>query len=71
MADDPLADVRAHQEKYEAAMTAAENARDARDAAIVDAARRDTKQADIVREIGLSREQVRRICRAAGIESAR
>jgi uncharacterized membrane protein len=36
--------------------------------AIVDAARGGTKQADIVRITGYSRERVRQICRAAGVE---
>lgn len=39
----------------------------ARDAAIVDATRQGMKQTTIVGATGLSREQVRRIVRAAGV----
>ncbi|MFY1589011.1 hypothetical protein ACN267_31475 [Micromonospora sp. WMMD734] len=37
--------------------------------AIVEAARTGTKQADIARTSGYTREQIRRICRAAGIQA--
>ncbi len=37
--------------------------------AIVDAAKRGVRQREIVRVTGYSRERVRQICRAAGLES--
>jgi DNA invertase Pin-like site-specific DNA recombinase len=54
---------------YRRAKEALDKARPELAMAIVDAARAGTRQADIVRVTGYTREQVRRICRAAGIES--
>jgi hypothetical protein len=45
------------------------SARERLAAAIVDAARAGVRQRDICAVTGYSREQVRRICRAAGIEA--
>jgi DNA invertase Pin-like site-specific DNA recombinase len=53
---------------YRRAKEALDKARPELAAAIVEAARSGMRQADIVRETGYTREQVRRICRAAGIE---
>jgi DNA-binding phage protein len=54
---------------YRHAKDALDQARPALAAAIVDAARAGTKQADIARISGYTREQVRRICRAAGLQA--
>lgn len=54
---------------YRKAKAALDVARPRLAAAIADAARAGVKQAEIVRVTGYTREQVRRICRAAGIES--
>ncbi|MFB9238668.1 hypothetical protein ACFFWC_24595 [Plantactinospora siamensis] len=53
---------------YRRAKAALDKARPALAEAIVDAARAGTKQAEIVKVTGYTREQVRRLCRAAGIE---
>lgn len=53
---------------YRVAKEALDKARPALAEAIVEAARSGTRQTDIVRVTGYTREQVRRICRAAGIE---
>jgi hypothetical protein len=45
------------------------HAREALAEAIVEAARSGTRQVDIVRATGYSRERVRQICRAAGIDA--
>lgn len=55
----------AHQQ----AKTALDAARTELADAIVEAARAGTKQADIARTSGYTREQVRRICRAAGLQA--
>lgn len=54
--------------RYREARDALDEARPILAAAIVDAARGGTRQAEIVRVTGYTREQVRRICRAAGVE---
>lgn len=65
MADNALAQaVRAHN----AALAAVVTSRERLYAAIADAARDGMRQSDIVDVTGYTREQVRRICRAAGIE---
>lgn len=51
-----------------AAKAKVDRAREALAVAIVEAARTGTRQVDIVRATGYSRERVRQICRAAGIE---
>lgn len=56
---------RTHQQAKEALDAARAELADA----IVEAARAGTKQADIVRATGYTREQVRRICRAAGLQA--
>jgi F0F1-type ATP synthase membrane subunit b/b' len=53
---------------YRSAKQALDEARPHLAQAIVDAARAGTRQSEIVRVTGYTREQVRRICRAAGIE---
>jgi predicted transcriptional regulator len=53
---------------YHRAKDALDKARPVLAAAIADAARAGVRQAEIVRTSGYTREQVRRICRAAGIE---
>lgn len=53
---------------YRNAKAALDKARPALAEAIVSAARGGTRQAEIVRITGYTREQVRRICRAAGVE---
>ncbi|RLK13340.1 hypothetical protein DER29_4358 [Micromonospora sp. M71_S20] len=54
---------------YRQAKDALDKARPELADAIVDAARAGTKQADIARISGYTREQVRRICRAAGLQA--
>ncbi|MEU4776875.1 hypothetical protein [Micromonospora sp. NPDC023633] len=54
---------------YRQAKDALDQARPALADAIVEAARAGTKQADIARISGYTREQVRRICRAAGLQA--
>ena len=56
--------------EYREARDALDSARPRLAEAIAAAARAGTKQAEIVRVSGYTREQVRRICRAAGIEPA-
>ncbi|MFC7382837.1 hypothetical protein [Sphaerisporangium rhizosphaerae] len=53
---------------YAAAIERAEMARDELARAIVEAARDGVRQVDIVKATGYTRERVRQICRAAGIE---
>lgn len=53
---------------YRAAKAELDTARPELAAAIVEAARAGLRQAEIVRTTGYTREQVRRICRAAGFE---
>lgn len=53
---------------YKDAKRALDEARPQLAEAIADAARAGTKQTEIVRVTGYTREQVRRICRAAGVE---
>jgi predicted transcriptional regulator len=53
---------------YRAAKEALEAARPVLAEAIVNAARSGMRQTEIVRASGYTREQVRRICRAAGVE---
>lgn len=54
---------------YQQAKTTLDQARTELADAIVDAARTGTRQTDIVRTTGYTREQVRRICRAAGLQA--
>ncbi|AYF30083.1 MULTISPECIES: hypothetical protein [Micromonospora] len=54
---------------YHQAKEALDKARPELADAIVDAARAGTKHTDIARVSGYTREQVRRICRAAGLEA--
>jgi hypothetical protein len=54
---------------YRSAKQALDDVRPKLAQAIVEAARNGTRQADIVRVTGYTREQVRRICRAAGVEA--
>lgn len=54
--------------RYQSAKAALDAVRPELAAAIVAAARAGTRQADIVRVTGYTRERVRQICRAAGIE---
>lgn len=68
MSTGPLARITAASAELRAAEEAARDAREARDAAIVAALRQDVQQAAIVRITGLSREAIRRIARAGGIE---
>lgn len=56
---------RTHQQ----AKTALDAARTELADAIVEAARAGTRQTDIARTTGYTREQVRRICRAAGLQA--
>jgi len=53
---------------YRTAKQALDAARPALAVAIAEAARAGVRQNEIVRVTGYTREQVRRICRAAGIE---
>lgn len=53
---------------YRRARDAAEDARLRLAVAIAEAARAGTRQAEIVRITGYTRERVRQICRAAGVE---
>ncbi|MEU8656293.1 hypothetical protein [Actinoplanes philippinensis] len=53
---------------YRAAKEALDAARPVLAEAIVTAARAGVRQSEIVRVSGYTREQVRRICRAAGVE---
>ncbi|WFE46298.1 hypothetical protein [Verrucosispora sp. WMMD1129] len=53
---------------YRRAKEALDKARPELAEAIVEAAREGMRQAEIVRVTGYTREQVRRICRAAGID---
>lgn len=53
---------------YRRAKDALDKARPELADAIVEAARSGTRQTEIVKVSGYTREQVRRICRAAGIE---
>ena len=53
---------------YRQAQGAAEDARRQLADAIVAEARAGTRQAEIVRVTGYTRERVRQICRAAGVE---
>jgi hypothetical protein len=55
-------------QEYAAARDAHEGARKKLAAAIVNAANSGTRQNEIVRITGYTRERVRQICRAAGIE---
>lgn len=55
---------------YRQARDAAEDARLQLAAAIAGSARAGTRQAEIVRVTGYTRERVRQICRAAGVEPA-
>lgn len=50
------------------AQVAANDARQQLAEAIAEAARSGTRQAEIVRVTGYTRERVRQICRAAGVE---
>jgi hypothetical protein len=54
---------------YAAAKKTLDAARDVLQTEIVKAARSGTRQSEIVRTTGFTRETVRRICRAAGVES--
>lgn len=53
---------------YRSAKQALDEARPQLAQAIVEAARTGMRQAEIVRVTGYTREQVRRICRAGGVE---
>jgi DNA invertase Pin-like site-specific DNA recombinase len=53
---------------YRSAKEALDKARPELAEAIAEAARAGVRQGEIVRATGYTREQVRRICRAAGIE---
>jgi hypothetical protein len=54
--------------EHATAKAALDVARDRLAAAIVEAAKSGTRQSDIVRVTGYTRETVRRICRDAGVE---
>ncbi len=56
-------------EAYTAAKTAMDAARDVLADEIVKAARSGMRQSEIVKTTGYTRETVRRICRAAGVDS--
>ncbi|MET9732889.1 hypothetical protein ABZZ79_20250 [Streptomyces sp. NPDC006458] len=71
MTTDPLDTVRDTTAARDRALQAAEAARTAQHAAIAEAARQGAKQQDIVKITGLTRERVRQITRAAGIQSQR
>lgn len=55
---------------YRGAETAMEDARARLAEAIIAAARANTRQAEIVRVTGYTRETVRRICRSAGVDAS-
>ncbi|MEU7617172.1 hypothetical protein AB0B27_13910 [Micromonospora rifamycinica] len=55
---------------YQQAKTKLDTARPRLAAAIVDAARAGRRQGEIVKVTGYTRERVRQICRAAGVEPA-
>lgn len=55
--------------EYQHAQTRADELRTRLAAAIVDSAKAGVRQADIVKQTGYTRERVRQICRAAGIEA--
>jgi hypothetical protein len=55
--------------RYDAALAELEQARDARDAAIVAARRANVSQADVALQTGLLRERIRRIERKNGYTS--
>lgn len=63
-----VSDVRAAAERFASAKQEREAARAALHDEIIAAARAKVRQAEIARASGYSRETIRRICRAAGIE---
>jgi hypothetical protein len=69
MADYDLTKLAALGEQYERERAAAEATRQRLTPEVVAAAQAGARQVDIVKASGLTRERVRQICRAAGIES--
>ncbi|MGC9671241.1 hypothetical protein ACNTMW_32430 [Planosporangium sp. 12N6] len=65
-----VGDARAQAERLISdAKAEVDHARERLAAAIVEAARSGVRQVDIVRRTGYTRERVRQICRAAGVEA--
>lgn len=63
-----MAKVRAAKEEHRRRVEAAEESLRDYHAAIARARASGEKQADLVRETGFTREHIRKICRAAGVE---
>jgi hypothetical protein len=67
MTDDVMADLRSAAKAYRLAKSRLDEARPRLAAAIADAAKANVRQTEIVSVSGYTREQVRRICRDAGV----
>jgi hypothetical protein len=65
-----MRDLEKATQAYRKAVAVLDEARPRLAAAIVDAARAGVRQVDIVRITGYTREQVRRILRAGGVEAS-